>query len=105
MFSGAFFGGGFIHKGANRFGGVLECGVIFIDDGLGDDRNSFFINATATEFVMQSLGEHIADGSLGISTTVVKGYFKDFWCGEFGTAQVETNLGAISVGDDHVPTG
>ncbi len=61
------FGLFFVIKLANRFGRVLESGVIDVDDNLRDDGGDFAINAFFDEGIVDGLSEPITDLALAHS--------------------------------------
>jgi hypothetical protein len=53
------FGFRFFHETTDRFGRILEGGVILINQHLGDNRGNRFLDPAAIEFVLQSLLQSI----------------------------------------------
>ena len=96
----------FGHETADRFGRVLECGVIFADDGLFNDRGSRFVDAGFDHFILQALDQLITDLTLALGTAD----FQRSQC-EIGDLfrdlrflKQETDLRTVAVADHHIPS-
>jgi hypothetical protein len=76
---------------------MIEAGVILVDDALRDDGCNRLLHTLIQEFVLQTLCDLQADGSLRISNTIRERYLVDDIAREFRAQQDEANLRTIAV--------
>ena len=84
--------------------GVLNAGSLAIDLDLGHHRCNTLVDATLAEVVDQVLLEHVADGALRVGAAVVERDLMEFAARHLGAAQDEPDLGAVAVGNGHIPS-
>ena len=93
----------FSRKTADALGGVLEAGVIPVDEHLSDHCHHRAVDAAMLELVVQRLGDHVADGPLRVGADNVEGSGVHLVGCQFVAAQDKADLRAIAVGYDHIP--
>ncbi len=91
----------FVVELTDGFGGVLEGGVIDIDDDLGNDSSDFAVLVFTGEGIVDGLGEPVADLTLAHSDGGFEGHSGSFIGG--GGLLVDediADLRAVTVSDD-----
>src|SRR5215212_1056256 len=98
------FGRRLIHERADRLARIPEGGVVAVHHGLGHDGRRSLVHVSRSELIVERLLEHVAGRPLSIGASVVQWDVMQFVAGEVGASEEETDLRAVAVGYDHLPT-
>ena len=98
-------GGLLVHERAHGLGGVLERGVVLVDDGLGHDAGGRAHDVAGLQVVQDGLGQLVADVALGHGAGLGEGHVRGLVVvgRRVGEGVVDhADLRAVAVGDDDV---
>jgi hypothetical protein len=86
----------------DRFRRIRECGIVRIDEDLGEDARDPAVEAAGIELIPQGLGHQVADLRLALRAAHVERHGRDQVSGFLVLEEDVPDLRAVPVGQDHL---